>query len=210
MSLRVGEEVQVLPREVTERALLTGWFGSDVVLTGGSIARALADVLDKRDHAPAGTYLARLDSVGSPGPGAEGMGRWDGEHLLLFGPDQPPGALVDHPVMAVAQEHQVVEVGVPTMPPSGGGDAHWSRTRVARTPARRNPGRGPATPPDLHSRAPAWPGRPRAPRHPGRAGPGGCSHHRRAAAPSPPAPPRRTPARPRARHVAPARSPPTR
>jgi hypothetical protein len=38
--------------------------------------------------------------------------RRDGEHLLVLGADHLPAALVDHPVVAVAEQRQVLRVGV--------------------------------------------------------------------------------------------------
>lgn len=49
--------------------------------------------------------------------GTEGDHRRDGKQPPVFEPDELPPALVNHPVMPVAQQHEVLEVGRAPMDP---------------------------------------------------------------------------------------------
>jgi hypothetical protein len=60
---------------------------------------------------------ARRDPIGRSGPGPVG-GRWrDRQHLGTLGPDHLPAALVHRPVMTVAEQRQIGDLGVPAVAP---------------------------------------------------------------------------------------------
>src|SRR5207249_10067282 len=61
-------------------------------------------------------YRSLLGLVRTSGQ-AEGDGGRDADDLALLSFDQLPAALVHQPVMALAQEHAVVEVGLPALDP---------------------------------------------------------------------------------------------
>src|SRR5439155_2991548 len=78
------------------------------------LARALHPVAGELIHEPAG----RFDLIRDIGGASESRwARWHGQHLALVGTHQLPAALVRHPVVAVAQEDHVREVGLAALGP---------------------------------------------------------------------------------------------
>src|SRR5438093_13332929 len=68
------------------------------------------------DTEPGYEYRSLLGLVRTSGQ-AEGDGGRDADDLALLSLDQLPAALVHQPVMALAQEHAVVEVGLAALDP---------------------------------------------------------------------------------------------
>jgi hypothetical protein len=50
-------------------------------------------------------------AIGSAGPGAIGLRWWNRQHAATLHPRQLPATLMDHPVVAVAEQDQVAGVG---------------------------------------------------------------------------------------------------
>ena len=42
---------------------------------------------------------------------------WNRQHAPILGSDQLPPALMHRPVMPVAEEHQILEIGIPAVAP---------------------------------------------------------------------------------------------
>jgi hypothetical protein len=73
--------------------------------------RACRDDLEVSGHLPAG------GDVGCADPGAMGPRRWNRQQAPALDLGKLPAALMDQPVVAVAEQDEVVEGGVPAVPP---------------------------------------------------------------------------------------------
>jgi hypothetical protein len=94
--------------------------------------------------------LPSADPVGRARPRPEAMWRWDSEHPMSVARDQLPAPLVHRPVMAMAQEHQVLKGGRPAVAPVddvvGVGPRRWPIAPRPHAALVADPERGPGRP----------------------------------------------------------------